>query len=145
MDNNPNAKTSIGMDGNVAALLSYLVGIIGLIVLITEKENKFAKFHALQAFLFHLSFGIIVIFALILFFVFAAIGTVAAAALGSAGAIIGFIFYIVGIIIWFAAIILGPLTIIGGSIYGAIQAYNGRWFKIPLVGNLTAKILGINV
>lgn len=145
MDNNPNAKTSIGMDGNVAALLSYLVGIIGLIVLITEKENKFAKFHALQAFLFHVMFIPIFIVAFILFFALNIIGGVIGATLGNAGAIVGVIFSILGIIIWFAVIILGPLTIIGGSIYGAIQAYNSRWFKIPIVGKLAAKILGINV
>ena len=50
MNNAPNPNTtSLGMDGNLAALLSYIIGIIGIIILITEKENKFAKYHALQA------------------------------------------------------------------------------------------------
>ncbi len=143
MNNNPNPNTtSIGMDGNLAALLSYLIGILGIIVLITEKENKFVKFHALQALLFHLSFIFIFFGAFILFFVVAAFGTLAAA-LGNAGAIIGMILYVIAIAIWIGALILGPLTIIGGSIYGGIQAYQGKWFKIPIVGKLSMKFLGI--
>lgn len=146
MNNAPNPNTtSIGMESNLAALLSYIIGIIGIILLITEKENKFVKYHALQALLFHLSFGVLIVVALILFFAFAAVGTVVAAALGKAGAIVGIIFYVIGIIIWFAAIILVPLTILGGSIYAGIQAYNGKWIKIPIVGNLTAKILKITI
>lgn len=133
------------MEGNLAALLSYIIGIVGLIVLITEKENKFVKFHALQAFLFHIAFIPIFILAFILFFVFNIIGGVIAAALGSAGSIVGVIFSILGIIIWIAALIIGPLTILGGSIYGGIQAYNGRWFKFPIFGNLALKLLKITI
>jgi uncharacterized membrane protein len=146
MNNAPNPNTtSIGMDGNLAALLSYLVGIIGIIILITEKENKFAKYHALQALLFHLSFAVFFVVAFILLFILGFVGVAISAALGKAGAAIGAIFSIILMIVWFALIIIGPLTIIGGNIYAAIQAHKGRWFKLPIVGNMAVKILKINV
>jgi uncharacterized membrane protein len=43
-------KTSTGLDANLAAALSYLVGFVtGIIFLVVEKENRFVRFHALQS------------------------------------------------------------------------------------------------
>ena len=43
-------KTSSGLDANLAAALSYLVGFVtGVIFLVVEKENKFVRFHAMQS------------------------------------------------------------------------------------------------
>jgi uncharacterized membrane protein len=43
-------KTSTGLDANVIAALSYLVGFIsGVVVLLLEKENRFVRFHAMQS------------------------------------------------------------------------------------------------
>ena len=43
-------KTSTGLDANLAAALSYLVGFVtGIIFLLVEKENKFVRFHAMQS------------------------------------------------------------------------------------------------
>ncbi|MHB8280890.1 MAG: DUF4870 domain-containing protein [Candidatus Humimicrobiaceae bacterium] len=45
-----NAKSSTGMEPKIAVLLAYLFSWLGgLIILLIEKENKFVKFHALQA------------------------------------------------------------------------------------------------
>src|ERR1044072_1070565 len=46
-------KSALGLDGNVAAALGYPIGIIAIISLIMEKENRFVKFHALQSILLH--------------------------------------------------------------------------------------------
>ncbi len=44
------AKSSTGMEENVAALLSYVAGwITGLIFFLIEKDSKFVKFHAMQS------------------------------------------------------------------------------------------------
>ncbi len=44
------AKSSTGLEENVAALLSYVVGwITGLIFFLIEKDSKFVKFHAMQS------------------------------------------------------------------------------------------------
>jgi uncharacterized membrane protein len=43
-------KTSTGIDANIAAALSYLVGFVtGIIFLVVEKENRFVRFHAMQS------------------------------------------------------------------------------------------------
>jgi len=43
-------KTSTGLDANLAAALSYLVGFVtGVIFLVMEKENRFVRFHAMQS------------------------------------------------------------------------------------------------
>jgi uncharacterized membrane protein len=53
-------KTSTGLDANLAAALSYLVGFVtGVIFLLVEKENRFVRFHAMQSTL--LFAGIVVI------------------------------------------------------------------------------------
>ena len=53
-------KTSSGIDANVAAALSYLVGFVtGIIFLLAEKDNKFVRFHAMQSTLFFI--GIVII------------------------------------------------------------------------------------
>jgi uncharacterized membrane protein len=43
-------KSSTGLEQNVAGLLCYLGGwITGLVFFLIEKDNKFVKFHAMQA------------------------------------------------------------------------------------------------
>lgn len=43
-------KTSTGLTENVAGLLCYILGFItGIIFILIEKENKFVRFHAMQA------------------------------------------------------------------------------------------------
>jgi len=44
------AKSSTGLEENVAGLLCYVLGwITGLIFFLIEKDNKFVKFHAMQS------------------------------------------------------------------------------------------------
>jgi uncharacterized membrane protein len=50
---NVNGPTSMGIDANIAAGLSYIVGwITGLIFFLMEKQNRFVRFHAMQSILF---------------------------------------------------------------------------------------------
>ena len=43
-------KTSTGLDANLAAALSYLVGFVtGVMFLLLEKDNRFVRFHAMQS------------------------------------------------------------------------------------------------
>ena len=49
----PMAKSSTGLDENVAALLSYIVGwVSGLVFYLMEKDSKLVRFHAMQSILF---------------------------------------------------------------------------------------------
>lgn len=55
-------KTSIGMDANLAAAISYVFGwLSGLIIFIVEKENAFVRFHAMQSILFSVAWTALVI------------------------------------------------------------------------------------
>ena len=115
-------KTSTGMQANVAALLSYVLGwLTGLIFFLLEKDNKFVKFHAMQSMivfgaLFVLQIGIgmfIWIFAMM--------------RLGFMIPVISFItglLYIISFILW---VIL------------MTKAYQGEMFKLPIAGDIAEK------
>ncbi len=102
-------KSSLGMDANLAAVLSYLLGIIsGLIFYILEKENKYVKFHAMQsilvsAFLFILSTILVI--------------TVV-------GVFLVPIVQLVGFILWILLM---------------VKAYQGEYFKLPFLGDIAEK------
>jgi uncharacterized membrane protein len=104
-------KTSImGLDANLAAALSYLVGFIsGLIVLVLEKENRFVRFHALQS---TLLFAGIVVFDILLQLV---------PLLGAL--LVIFVVIPVSAILWLLLM---------------FKAYQGEEFKLPIVGRIAA-------
>ena len=121
------AKTQLGLDANLGAALGYPIGILALILFIMEKENRFARFHALQSLLYHVAAAIVLI------------------ALIVVGTIIGFILAmvhlgIIGLLFWLLYLI-AFVAYFGGLILAAVKAYNGQWFKLPIVGGITEKIL----
>ena len=126
-------KSSIGLDGNLAAALGYPIGIIAIICLIMEKENRFVKFHALQSILLHVGFIVVAIAVWIIAIVLLVAGAAASAASGSgaAGGIIGMLFGL----IWLVVIV----AYIGGLIFAAVKAYGGNYFKLPIIGNMAEK------
>jgi uncharacterized membrane protein len=104
------AKTSTGMDENVAGLLCYVLGwVTGLIFFLIEKKNKFVRFHALQSIIV---FGVLTLASIILTWI----------------PIIG---WVIGWIIWVLAIVLWILLM--------VKAYQGEKFKLPWSGNLAEK------
>jgi len=104
-------KTSTGMDANIAATLSYLVGFVtGVIFLLLEKENKFVRFHAMQS---------TILFA----------GIVAIDILLQLVPILGALVVIFVVIP--ASAILWLLLM--------FKAYQGEEFRLPLVGDMAAE------
>lgn len=103
-------KTSTGLDANVAAALSYLVGFVtGIIFLLVEKENTFVRFHAMQSTL--LFIGIVLVNIVVNMIPFL-------------GFLIGLIVIIPGsAILWLVLM---------------FKAYQGDEFKLPLVGQMAA-------
>lgn len=103
-------KTSTGLDANVAAALSYLVGFVtGIIFLVVEKENRFVRFHALQSTL--LFAGIVAID--ILLQIVPILGAL----------VVVFIVVPASAVLWLLMM---------------FKAYQGEEFKLPLVGQLAA-------
>lgn len=103
-------KTSTGLDANVAAALSYLVGFVtGIIFLLVEKENKFVRFHAMQSTL--LFIGIVLVNIVL--------------------NMIPFLGFVIGVMV------VIPLSAILWLLM-MFKAFQGEEFKLPLVGQMAA-------
>jgi uncharacterized membrane protein len=126
-------KSALGLDGNLAAALGYPIGIIAIICLIMEKENRFVKFHALQSILLHVGFLVVAI-ALWIIGIVLLIAGVAASAVTNSGALGGIMGMLMGLI-WLVVVV----AYIGGLIFAAVKAYGGAEFKLPVIGNMAEK------
>lgn len=103
-------KTSTGIEPNVAALLSYLLGFItGIIFYLIEKENKFVRFHAMQSIIV---FGFLFVLGIVLSFMF-------------------FIRLYLMPLLWLVELVLWIVMM--------IKAYQGEYFKLPIVGDIAEK------
>ena len=104
------AKSSTGLEENVAGLLCYILGwVSGLVFFLIEKDSKFVKFHAMQS--------IITFVALM---------------------IIMWIANVIPLIGWLIAGLVGLLALVLWIIL-MIKAYQGEKFKLPVVGDLAEK------
>ena len=105
------SKTSLGLNQNITALLAYLVGwISGLIILLLERDNQFVRFHAMQSILV---FGGLTLISILI-----------------GGMLLFFIFLIpllnlIGIVLWIVLM---------------VKAYQGEYFKLPIVGDQAEKL-----
>lgn len=114
-----------GLDGNLAALLGYIIWVVALISVIMEKENRFVRFHAIQSLLLHAS-AIVVFIALVIVLMILGI-VLALAGLGALAAVLWLLYMVV------------VVAYIGALVYSAVQAYNGNEFKLPVIGDMAAK------
>jgi uncharacterized membrane protein len=126
-------KSALGLDGNVAAALGYPIGIVALISLIMEKENRFVKFHALQSLLLFAA-AIVVMIALWVLGAIVVVGGIAASAATNSGAFGGLAGMLLGIV-WLVFV----LALIAAIVMGAVKAYGGVEFKLPIIGNMAEK------
>jgi len=125
----PGGKTSLGLESNVGAMLCYIANflccagvILAIVFLVTEKENRFVKFHAVQSLFLaalQLAVGIVV---------------------GILGLLLGMVLDMIHMewVSWL--MILGLrlilfLIFIALWVIAGIKAYGGQWYKLPLVGN----------
>ncbi len=129
-------KSALGIDGNLAAAIGYPVGILALICLIMEKENRFVKFHALQSILLHVAFIVVFIALMLLGFVLAIAGIAAGAATNS-GALGGLMGMLIGLL-WLVAVV----AYIAGIILSAVKSYQGNIFVLPIIGGMAQKFAG---
>jgi len=120
-------KTALGLDTNVGALLCYLplcaISLIySIIVLVTDKDNRFMRFHALQSLLITAVY-VVAIFAV------AIVGGLIVGITGSSilGGLVSLLYFAV-IVIFLAAMI-----------YGCVKGYQGQTFKFPVVGDMADK------
>nr|BBH93889.1 hypothetical protein KTA_20880 [Thermogemmatispora argillosa] len=104
--------TSMGMEANVAAGLSYVLGwLTGLIFFLIEKQNRFVRFHAMQSLIWSGTLTVVVIVLSVLERI-PLIGLLAFCLLGLTG--------LVGFVSWIVLLIM---------------AFQGKYFKLPVIGD----------
>lgn len=132
---NPSAlgasKSSTGLDANIAALLSYVFGLLsGVIFYVIEKESRFVKFHAMQSILFNAVVAIVAIGGTIVLTIVTLILGQISGALASIVGIISLLFWLVFCVAVFA-----------GFILCLVKAFQGQTFKLPFIGDMAEKIV----
>jgi uncharacterized membrane protein len=104
------AKTSSGLEENVAGLLCYVLGwVSGVIFLILEPENKLIRFHAMQSIIVFGAFNVV----WIIFFWIPIVGWVISG-------LVGLIVFILWIVLMY-------------------KAYQGEKYKLPIAGDQAEK------
>ena len=122
-------KSSTGMDENVAALLSYIFGwVSGLIFFLIEKDSRLVRFHAMQSIIFNVTFAVI---GIVLWIVAAVLLVISSQISGVLSTLIS----LIATLIWIG-LFIGVLV---GWILCLIKAYQGQYFKLPLIGNFAEK------
>jgi uncharacterized membrane protein len=109
------------LDANVAALLAYLFSwVSGLIFLVVEKESRFVRFHAMQSVLLGAAFMLFLFGLSVITSMMAFVSLTLAALFGSLGSLIALAFFAITIVCM-------------------VKAYQGRQFRLPIIGDLAAK------
>lgn len=120
-------KSALGLDANVVAGLCYVANfvcylgvVLSIIVLVTDKNNKLARFHAAQSLL-------LIPLMIVLVFVYL-IGFGISAAIDSA---LGFPLFM--ILVWLIMAVVG-LGIFVMTILAAVKGFQGQVYKLPIIG-----------
>jgi len=132
----PGGKTSfMNLDSNLGAMLCYILNfvcclglVLSIIFAITEKENRFVKFHAFQS-LFLTGVQIVV-------------GIV----IGILGYVLALALHMIDMELLAWILILGLRFLLFGIflifwIIAGIKAYGGQWYKLPIIGELTWNVV----
>ena len=123
------AKSSTGLDENIAALLSYVFGwVSGLIFFLIEKDSRLVRFHAMQSLLFNILFAVIGIVLWIVLFILLLVASQLSNALST-------LFSLVSILIW----VVLCIAILVAWVMCLVKAYQRQYFKLPIIGNLAEK------
>jgi uncharacterized membrane protein len=131
----PGGKTSIGLEANVGAMLCYIANflcciglILAIVFLVTEKENRFVKYHAVQSLYLagvQIVMGVVVaILGMILSMVLNMIDMSILAWILILG--LRLILFLIFIVFWLIA---------------GIKAYGGQWYKLPVIGEFAWKTI----
>ena len=130
----PGGKTSfMSLDSNLGAMLCYILNfvcclglVLSIVFVITEKENRFVKFHAVQSlFLAALQIAVGLVIGILGMILSLALNTFDMAWLAWI-LILGlrFILLLIFLALW---------------IMGGIKAYGGQWYKLPIIGEFAWK------
>lgn len=109
-------KSSTGLESNIGALLSYVLGwITGLIFFLIEEKDEFVRFHAMQSIIF---FGAVTA-AMIVFGILERVP------------FIGLLFVVLTALMGLFAFVMWIILM--------VKAYQGERYKLPVAGDLAQK------
>jgi uncharacterized membrane protein len=129
----PGGKTQLGLESNLGAALCYLANficciglVLAIVFLVTEKENRFVKFHAVQSLFLvatQIAVGIVV----------EILGLIVSVVLGMVhlGWVAWLLLFCLRIVLF---LIFCAIWIIAG-----VKAYGGQSYKLPLIGEFAWK------
>ena len=119
-------KTALGLDANVGAGLCYVANVVcylgivySIIVLVTDKTNKLARFHAAQSLLLAAAMLIICIPGYFIAGVFMVMNST--------------VTHLLGMLVWLVVALVGLAAFVFWII-AAIKAFQGQIYKIPVLG-----------
>jgi len=130
----PGGKASIGMDANVASMLCYLtmiccgLGIVlSLVFFFMEKTSRLLRYHAMQALLYG---GVWIVVGV----AFRILAMLVGVALGDTIGVMAF---------WGLLMVrlVVALVLLVFLILAAIKAYQGQYYKLPILGNIAWNIV----
>ena len=122
-------KSSTGLDENVAALLTYIATwVSGLVFFLIEKNSRLVRFHAMQAILLGAT---AIVGAIILWIAWVVVTLVLAQIADILGTLSGLV---IGLLI--GVFYLGILV---AWVMCLIKAYQGQFYKLPVLGNFAEK------
>lgn len=128
---------SSGIEPNIVAGLSYLIGVFAIIFLFLEKQNRFARFHIIQALLLRGAFIILGVVWLIAFYAISIALISSPGYYNTPGSAIG-----PGIsllCLCYGAILLADLI---ATIWGIVAGFRGRMVRFPGIGDLAERWAG---
>lgn len=122
--------SSFGLAPNVAALLSYVwIPVTGVLVLVTEKENRAVRFHAFQS----LFLGLAV-------FASSIVLSIAMSVLGGVLAMISSTLALLVALASLAVWLAFTVVIVAAWIVCLLKAYRGEMYQLPVVGKFAERM-----
>lgn len=122
----PAKVTAEDNSSKLLAAISYLLGVFAIIIYLLKKDDKFVKFHAMQAVLLNMLWFAV-------FVLWAVISTILAVVTIPVGG--------VGGMAWFCVLPIGLVALVA-VIYGLWKAFQGEMYQMPLVGKFAEQFSG---
>ena len=127
-------QTDSGMNENVMAALSYVLGFVtGIIVYLVERDNEYVRFHAAQSIT---AFGLLFVANVVLSTISATLFTSFAFSSASSGIVFG----LLSMVLSLASLALG-LGALVAWVYLMVRAYQGETPRIPIAAGLADKLV----
>jgi uncharacterized membrane protein len=121
---NYSTSTTTGIEPNVGAALSYILGLItGIIFLVLEKDNRFVRFHAAQS----IAVSVIII------------------VLSIGVSLISGVLAFIPVLGWIVVLLLTMGLAIGTFVLWVVlmvRAYQGEQWELPVAGDLARRLGG---